>query len=515
MTSTNPKLIFNFIISLLLLLVFLSNPFLRYPYDSIHHLIEIDNLYHTSQGVFDIPTGRYIWHYLWAKIFILFQIPSLDLFIRAKIIHIVQTYIALFSIYYFSHVVIRNIFKNIQNIEVQYLALSSVVIWLSVFATYSINYQQVWNMWYSVNYQITLPLFWYITALSIVLFLEKTSLIKKIFFALQILLLSRFILQAHSMEYLYFLMHLFVFILLYIDKVYILIKKYYYIFIPFVLSLYFIAKNYQPENSKIFQYISLDKIPMLYEKILINGDKLTNGYNRSGSAICELHYIILFISFITLMYYSYTKINQKNMLINSKLFMYIIFTSLFFIIPLYQHSSGLFSMITKTSVIHRIYYSSSLFLLIPISLYYLYSSYSKNKISIWYINISIVIILLSTWIYSRYDIAHQQNYYKNVSSIKNSFFERKVGFHLDAMQIKDIGKKLNAYESNHLDKEPFYYARSDIAFVLKYLYEKNVYWEGRRRNVDYIKHFKTDININFSKVLFETPTNFPLYKPYK
>ena len=159
-------IVYFLIISVGLLSVLFTNPFLRYPYDMIVHLIVIDNLYNHINALEDIPESRIIWHSLWANIFTVFDIPSSKIILRAKIIHVSQTYIALFSLYYFSNVVIRNIFKEISQLSLRYLSLWSVVIWISIFATFSVHYQLVWNLWYSVNYQVTLPFFWEIALLS-------------------------------------------------------------------------------------------------------------------------------------------------------------------------------------------------------------------------------------------------------------------------------------------------------------------------------------------------------------
>ena len=204
--------LFFFIVAIGLIAVLYTHPFLRYPYDAIAHLIAIDEMYnglvHTSTS---IQPERLLWHKLWAYIFHIFQLDSTHFLLRAKIIHVVQTFIAFGSVYYFSKVVLRNMFTHISALELKWLSFWSVMIWLSVFATFSVVYHQVWIMWYSVNYQITLALFWYMTALTLVLFLEKTSWQKKLFFILLIIVMSRFILQVHSMEFLYYLMYLFVF----------------------------------------------------------------------------------------------------------------------------------------------------------------------------------------------------------------------------------------------------------------------------------------------------------------
>ena len=175
--------------------VFLSHPFLRYPYDVFAHLITIDEMYYgMEKSSAGIPTSRLIWHKIWAWAFHVLSLESHQFLLRAQTIHVIQTMIAFFSIYFFSLVVIRNTFPKIAEITLKYLALWSVIIWYTIFATFSVYYHMVWNLWYSLNYQITLPLFFFMTGLTLVLFLEKTSVIKKVFYLALIVVITQFIL---------------------------------------------------------------------------------------------------------------------------------------------------------------------------------------------------------------------------------------------------------------------------------------------------------------------------------
>ena len=122
-------------------------------------LVFIDDVYRINKVVYK----RELWYLFWADVFHLSSIE--DFFIRARIIHIVQTAICLFSVFFFSRVLIRNIFKDINNIHLNYLSYWSALVWLTIYATFSMVTHQVWVMWYSINYQIALAFFWYITAL--------------------------------------------------------------------------------------------------------------------------------------------------------------------------------------------------------------------------------------------------------------------------------------------------------------------------------------------------------------
>ncbi len=521
--------LFYFVILLGFVTILYTNPFLRYPFDMFHHLIVIDNLYMQithpmgklvgiwvndvyvmiSIGEYETLTlarPRYLWHYIWAEIFVWFNIDSTQIFLRAKIIHVIQTVISLASIYYFSNVVLRNIFKEIPIPQLRWLSLWSALIWLTIFATFSESYHQVWMMWYSVNYQITLPLFWYMLGLTLVLLLEKTTWKVKLFFVLQIALLTRFMLQVHSMEFLYYLMHIVVFCFVFIDKVYFFFKRYFYIIIPLIGTIIYMVQHYLPEKSLIFKYLSWEKLPEFHDLIMREGAFLLSGFNRAFASVNELMYFILYFGLVFVGYLIWKR--KKIVHIEWRVLLFVILTSLFVLIPVYQFSGGVFSVITKMFVVNRLYYSSSLFVLIPIFTYAIFQEYKPK-----YMHLFIFFSLVLVAVFSKHNGILNHNYYKNIQSIKYSFNERKVGFNLSKEQIAEIGQKLHQYEmNNHSGRKEFYYTRADIAFVIKYIYKRDVYWKGRRVNPDYIKIYKENKHDTaYYHILFEIPKSFPPY----
>lgn len=503
-----------FFIGLGIAFAILTNPFLRYPYDAFAHLIAIDELYHgASTSTTSIPTGRLLWHQLWADIFQLLHINSQHLFLRAHIIHTTQTFLALLAIGYFSHVVLRNLFQKIDKSILLWLSVWATIIWFTTFSTHSVHYSLIWNLWYSINYQITLPLFFYMVALTLVLSLEDTSKIKKIFFIFQIIVISLFTLKVHAMEFMYYLMYLAVLSLFYIDKLYTLFKKYYLIIIIIILTLGYFIKNYQIESSKIFSYLHLDTLPSLYHKIMLSGSTVLAHLNRADNVVNEVMYFLLYLIVPFLFFVFWQKSHHDKPNINIRLLLVVVTTSLFILIPQYTFSAGLFALIGRADVVHRIYFSASLFLLLPIYVYYISQVFT---LKLRYINLILFLILLAIAMISKHTNILSHNYYHNLHSIKESFKGKKLNFHLSDKNIAQIGKKIDQYEKeNHSGKKIRFYARSDIAFVIKYMYHKEVYWRGRRANPHYIKHYHEDkVSNTYHKVLFETPEMFPKYIPY-
>jgi len=505
----NPKLFYAILLLLGLAFTLFATPFLRYPYDCFAHLISIDEMYRGIDSSTSIQSGRLLWHSFWASLFSFFYIESTELILRAKIIFTLQLFITFFSIYYFSKVLLRKLFKEIDTLDLQYLALWSLFIWISIFATHSVNHHLVWSLWYSVNYQITLPLFFYIFALTLVLISEETSLKVKILFIVQIILISFLILRIHPMEFLYYLMYMSLLLTIYLDKVYVFAKKYYYILIPLLLISIYALQYIKVEDSNIFSYLSFEKLPLLYDAILSKRHHIVSLLNRESSAMNELMYLILGLSLLISLHILWILINKQKLNIQLRIYIFVLISTFFLLIPLYPFSAGLFGILARPDVVHRLYYSSSIFIFLPLLSYYLSKIFHLKFI---FVHIFIVLLLMLTALYSKYSHNISHNYYKNLQSIKHSLSDNTLDFHLSQAHILAIGKQLQDYETNTKFTAIKYYARTDIAFVLKFMYHKDVYWESRRANPNHKKHYQTDNHPN--KILFKTPKDFPNYAPF-
>ena len=272
------------------------------------------------------------------------------------------------------------------------------------------------------------------------------------------------------------------------------------------------AKHYQPEKSLLFEYLSMEKLPILYNKIMEAGTLLLTGYNRAFASVNELMYFLFYFSFIFILYLLWKKYKKLEANINMRLFLFIFIGSMFALIPLYQFSGGLFSIITHMLVVNRLYYSASLFILIPIFTYAILHHYKLR-----YINLFIGLTLVAITVFSKYSNIMHHNYYHNIQSIQNSFQERRVGFNLSKEQIQAIKEKIQFHEQNNTTPKAIkYYARADIAFVIKYIYKKDVNWKGRFGDMDYKNNYNKDkSNHMIQHILFEIPKGFPSFIPYR
>jgi len=214
---TRERNTFYILFFLTILATFFTYPFLKYPFDIFFHLEKIDQFYTTQV----LPShGRtHLWHYLWAKFFHFFSIDNREIFLRANIIHTTQVIISFLSLFFFSKVVLRNLFLQIESLYVNYLAYWSTLIWFLMFSTASEGQHLIWIMWYSVNYQITLPLMFAVTGLTLALVFESLSIKKTLWYLLLICLGLLFILKIHAVEFLYYALYLGVIPVIFIDKI--------------------------------------------------------------------------------------------------------------------------------------------------------------------------------------------------------------------------------------------------------------------------------------------------------
>lgn len=506
---------FYILFFLTVLTIFFTNPFLIYPYDVYTHLEWIDR----QEVSTNKPLAREMWHYMWENIFHMLHVSKSKIFFKAYIIHFVQIVTIFFTIFYSSKVIIRNLFTNIVDIEANILSYWATLIWFTIFATHSIYHHQVWILWYSVNYQITLPFTLLVMALSISLVLEEKSIKEKIFYMLVIVFLSYIILKIHAMEYIYYLMYMILFTLVYVDKIFKVWKQNLYYSLPLTIFLFFFMyqfveyiKTSSYRVPPLFNYFSFDKLPELLAEIDSRGNTLIYHYSRYSSNINELMLVsIILISLLSIIVF-YRHIRKYETIINIRMVIFLLGASFFIFIPLTTVTGGVASLLTYTAVAHRFYYSSLLFFAIPVSVFYIYTFFKVKRVYI--LHILIFSILVGTFYYSKH-IAKRHNYYKNIISIKNSFSKDKMGFNLSQDEIEIIGDRLKYYESmNKSGKKGYYYARDDIAVVLKFIYRKDVLY-GRRGNVDYTKSYSDHSDKKYYPILFEVPENFPSYQFYK
>jgi len=142
-----------------------THPFMRYPFDVFNLIIRINDDWLEPSS--KLPTVYHCWFFLWDTFFDLIGISDNRIFLRARIIHFLQSIVTFFSVFYFSRSVSFFVFSRIPRLHANLIAFWATCIWFSVFATQSQGHHLVWWQWYSVNYQISLPLVMLATGLTI------------------------------------------------------------------------------------------------------------------------------------------------------------------------------------------------------------------------------------------------------------------------------------------------------------------------------------------------------------
>ncbi|SFV63108.1 hypothetical protein MNB_SV-13-1738 [hydrothermal vent metagenome] len=493
--------------------VFFTHPFMVYPFDVYTHLdwIHIQNTTESS------PI-RQTWHSIWSSIFHFLDIGNTEILLRASIIHYTQSIIIFVLLFTSSLLIIKNVFKNLEKQMLYILAYWVTILWFSILSTSSVGYHQVWIIWYSVNYQITLPLTLLLLAIIVSLIFESMSLKKRIIYILLSITLSLLVLALHAMEYIYFLLYISVLFIIHLDKIWYFSKKRpslsFSLFIAIGLAFSFLiitVKSYSYRTSPLLEYLNYEKFPLLFTEISTRGERVLAHYNKASSTINELMILSLCIIIIFFLIMLYRNYKHYPKLLNQRLMLFIFMASLFIFIPLNKYTAGLASLITYDTVSYRFYYSTLLYLILPLFIYYILAIYKIQKIL--FLNIIIIVVLLSTLFYSKTFSTHQ-NYYKNIRSIYHIFQKEKMQFNLNSKEIQKIGEILKNDMLNQKTSKPYYYyARDDISFVIKFIYRKPVFYHAKGSK-NYQKSYEQDKEITHQAILFQTPKSFPSYKRF-
>jgi hypothetical protein len=147
-----------------------SYPMMRPGFDVWWHLGMLDAPDQADPTVFS--ARRIAWHHAWKQVFELLNVD--DVFDRALVVHRTQFAMTATLLTLSAYLVLRVLTQqlNIQASAVWMAALFSTVIWFLMHGTYSTargggpdsSMVQSWPMWYSVTYQISLPLYFAATA---------------------------------------------------------------------------------------------------------------------------------------------------------------------------------------------------------------------------------------------------------------------------------------------------------------------------------------------------------------
>jgi len=410
MNSINPmnsktlktyNIVFYSLVAAAFLFIFLTNPFLIKLYDPWrYHLASIAEFYNGVSG-----SGR-IWHLVWAHVFKFFGISNI--FTWAKIIHVFQFLLAAVVMYYFSKTALNILIKSplspllqsgvskrfspqasrrgdltcgndnkkineLRTIQIKFLSLFSVFLWFIGNGTFSVAYQQAWIMWYSVTYQgLSIPLFWYCTALTLKIFYVEMSLRRILLYIILIAITSVIIAKLHPMEFLYYIINL-VLILLVNSKRLLNIenKKYLLISLPVILIIMILAVKYliDRESGLSILFTSNETPVQIIQKINIMGNEIVSTLNRFPNSFSEVARVSIFAAVLFRIVYLFRK--DKSQDSNAiYIYDYLLVSSLVFVlIPIIPFLAGAVGYITNPVLVWRCFFGSPWFIFLPFIIY--------------------------------------------------------------------------------------------------------------------------------------------------
>lgn len=209
--------ILRWVIPTLLLLGMLGFSMLSYPmvrpgFDVWWHLGAIDAPELLDPSVF--PTRRILWHHLWNQVFDYLYIE--DYFFRSLVIHRTQSVVTVLALALAAYFLLKVLSRpyDTDHGSIWTAALLAPVIWLVMSGTRSVAHDggtgadatQSWLLWYSVNYQISLPLVLLAMSLLLSAVDQDRSARSRMLLAISTVAVLCIAALAHAAEVVYFLL---------------------------------------------------------------------------------------------------------------------------------------------------------------------------------------------------------------------------------------------------------------------------------------------------------------------
>lgn len=451
-----------------------SYPMMHPGYDMWHHLATIDEPPLPGHQAYRHP----FWYAIWHNIFEWMNITGI--FDRALIIHRTQFALSGLLMYWASRTAISVVFKDIQRntISIPLISICSVVIWFIMLGTISMvpvlgiesTVQQAWILWYSINYQISLPIYFLATSLLLDVITGQNSKKWRVLKSLLSLILLVLVAVVHAAEMVYFLYCVVFFGLVFLRGGKSLVAILAGMILLGLIILIALKQSYRmPEIISLS--LSGDFSELLSRLRHYGQTQIEGGVNRQMFGWNQMMSLSVILGFANVI------LAYRNKYLNFPAVLFLFLTSLIAIAPLFRYSAALASMISYEYIVNRYYYASYLFLMLPLFFALALNDkifLKKNLVYIFAIGILIIVNLL----YSRnYDQNHAL--YKNAKSIASSIWPEKVMFGLSLESKSLIEKNLQAIESDYKNKSILLCTDIYTAHYLKHVYKnKNVLYDG-------------------------------------
>ena len=465
------KFVFWSLVLLGMLFIMMSHPMMKLRFDIWQHLGSIDDLVINSKA--DIARSN--WYRTWAFVFRVFGVQEIRSY--AVIIHRTQFFINCIIIYASAAYLMPALLLKTEQIDalqqikkhwVSSFALTSTLVWLTVIGTVS-TFQQAWIMWYSVNYQLTLPFVFLAIALCINAVAVKQSLTAigaKIACSLVLLLL---VLLFHAGELVYLCIYVVAGMLVFTNKQN--IKTILFLLTTMLIMVLIAAQFYTDRIPEIVHLIRSGETAKISELVEKYGKYNVESGNRFEANWNALYAICVFCALPIL----YIVKKTKNV-VNVKVLFIVLASLAYCFIPTFKLSSGIASLFYGAPIVNRIYFASLLFIL-PSLLAYLVLRKSVRFNHPIYLLMFVLALMGATAAYSRY-VNHAGTYFQNINSIRNSLKSEKVGIDLTTTEVSDIKNQIDQARRAYKDEEIMYCANYDKSHIVQYLYrQKNILFD--------------------------------------
>jgi hypothetical protein len=343
------------LLGLMVLFALNSYPMMYPGYDFEHHLSNI-------RAVSSLANND--WHQAWAFVFQWLQVPDVDT-TRALIIHRTQTLLTLGLLLTSAHLFLGVALPKLGAHARLQLAVVATVVWLMMHGTYSspagephysARHILSWLQWYSVNYQIALPMFFFGSA-TLLKAVTATHLRHTVLWSALTLVTAYLIARIHAAELVYFL-----FVAGGIFAIYVLPNQRWYVLLLTAAVLALALKfglMFSYRQPVILELMHPSRWGELVAKMNEFGHLLVgNNLNRSETTWHSL-YTVSLLAVVGSIFWA----NNKGAV---QLALLLVFSSLLAIGIHIHHSAGLLALVIGEYVTWRFGFSTLLFLGIPL-----------------------------------------------------------------------------------------------------------------------------------------------------
>ena len=332
-----------------------SYPMMYPGYDIHFHLENIKHITHHANNS---------WHKLWSAVFFQTNTPDLES-LRGLIIHRTQVLLTLAMLASSAYLFLSTALKGLDKHTKFQLATMGIVTWLMMHGTYSspigephhsARHVLSWLQWYSVNYQITLPLFFFGSA-TLVKAVTANQLRHTVLWSVLSLGTAYLIARLHAAELVYFL-----FVSSGIFVIYVLPKQRWFVLVLTAALLLVALKlglMFTHRQPIILELLQPSRWAELVTKMNEFGHLLVgSNLNRSETTWHSLYTVSLLAAVGTIFW-----AKEKG---GVQLVLLLVFSSLLAIGIHIHHSAGLLAMLIGQYITWRFGFSTLLFLGIPL-----------------------------------------------------------------------------------------------------------------------------------------------------